>query len=237
MLKILVLEDEQKHLDVLTGYLARFGEEDPDFQYSLTSYAKGLSLLAEYDRSADLVFIDIQVPDMLGIDVAREIRKTDESVMIIFVTSLSQYAVAGYEVDAFDYILKPIKYASFSAKLSRALRVLKCRRPELVLDLRSKESFYRVAAEDVLYVESMGHDLFFHVHDKVIKHWGTLGKFEEELEKAHFVRCSTSFLVNLKFVQGIHRDEVIVNGRLIPISRTRRKNFLAALAQYRGGST
>jgi len=237
MLKILVLEDEQKHLDVLTGYLARYGEEHSDFQYTLTSYGKGLSLLSEYDRNADLIFLDIRVPDMLGIDVAGEIRKMDDNVMIIFTTSLSQYAIDGYSVDAFDYILKPIKYASFSAKLTRALRVLTCRTPKVILDLRSKNAAHRVAAEDVTYIESVGHDLSFHIHDSIIKQWGTLGKFEEELEAAHFVRCNTSYLVNLKFVQGIRKDEVIVNGEAIPISRTRRKNFLAALAQYRGGST
>ena len=237
MLKILILEDEQKHLDILTAYLARYREEHPDFQYVLNVYDRGLSLLSEYNCGADLIFLDIRVPDMLGIDVAREIRKSDENVMIVFITSLAQYAIDGYSVDAFDYILKPIKYASFSAKLNRIRRILSYRDCKTILELRSKESTYRVPADTVTYIESSGHDIYVHVNGQTIKQWGTLGKFEEQLREAHFVRCDTSFLVNLKFVQGVQKDTALVNGKVIPISRARRRDFLTALAQYRGGTS
>ncbi|MBP5291554.1 MAG: response regulator transcription factor [Lachnospiraceae bacterium] len=236
MLKILVLEDEKAQLDRLKKFLAQYGDENPSFEYSLTAYDRGVLLLTDYRRDADLIFLDIRVPDMLGIDVARKIRESDDKVMIIFVTSLTQYAIDGYSVNAFDYILKPLQYPSFSAKLKRALNVLSYREPSLMIDLRTKEGGRRISADSVTYVESSAHDILFHSGGEVIRQWGTLTKYEEILKDAHFVRCNTSFLVNLKYVHGVRKDEVDVDGNMLPISRSRRKEFLAALARYKGGS-
>ncbi|MGX8699430.1 MAG: LytR/AlgR family response regulator transcription factor [bacterium] len=236
MLKILILEDEKPQLERLEGFLRRYREENPDFAFTLETYERGLALLDAYRRDADLIFLDIRLPDMLGIDVARRIRQVDENVMLIFVTSLTQYAIEGYAVDAYDYILKPLQYPSFSAKLRRALRALSWREEELWLDLRDKEGGRRLAASGVTYVESSGHDLSFHTGGEVIRQWGTLSQYEALLAGAHFVRCHTSFLVNLKYVGAVRKDEVIVNGEAVPISRPKRKEFLAALAQYKGGS-
>lgn len=236
MLKITILEDEQSQLDRLTGFLARYQAEHPEFAYTLETYDRGILLLEGYQRDADLIFLDIRVPDMLGIDVARHIRKVDDEVMIIFVTSLTQYAIDGYSVSAFDYILKPIHYASFSAKLDRAMRILVHRAPQLILDLRTKESAYRIPADSVIYIEVAAHDLLFHTGRETVKLWGTLSKYEELLRDAHFARPSTSFLVNLKYVRGVKKDEILLSDIPIPLSRSKRKEFLAALAQYKGGS-
>ena len=236
MLKIIVLEDEKAQLDILKKFLARYSKENTAFEYSLTAYDRGVLLLTDYVRDADLIFLDIRVPDMLGIDVAKKIRKIDDKVMIIFVTSLTQYAIDGYSVNAFDYILKPLQYPSFSAKLTRALNMLSYMEPSMMLDLRTKEGGRRISADSVTYIESSAHDIFFHSGDEVIKQWGTLSKYEEMLKDAHFARCNTSFLVNLKYVQGVRKDEVDVAGNMLPISRSRRKDFLTALARYKGGS-
>lgn len=236
MLKIVILEDEKPQLDRLTGFLTRYQTEHPEFAYTLETYDRGVPLLDAYKRDADLIFLDIRVPDMLGMEVARHIRRADDNVMIVFVTSLTQYAVDGYSVGAFDYILKPVHYAPFSAKLERALRVISHREPELMLDLRTKESGRRIPAASVIYVEVSAHDLLFHTGSETIKQWGTLSKYEELLRQAHFARPSTSFLVNLKYVRGVKKDEVMMDGGPIPLSRSKRKEFLAALAQYKGGS-
>jgi DNA-binding LytR/AlgR family response regulator len=232
----MILEDNPEELRRLTDFLARFSAEEPGFQFTLETYNKGIAFLDNYRRDADIAFLDIRLPDMLGMDVARHIRSIDENVMIIFVTSLTQYAIEGYSVDAFDYILKPVQYPSFSSKLRRAMRELSYREPELWLDLRDKEGGKRISAGSVTYIESSGHDLDFHTGEGVIRQWGTLSKYEDMLSSAHFVRCHTSFLVNLKYVQAVRKEEIVVNGVVIPVSRPKRKEFLAALARYKGGS-
>ena len=239
MLKILILEDERPQLDKLTSFLARYQEENPSFEYVLECYDRGLELLSAYQCDADLVFLDIRVPDMLGMDVARRIRRMDEAVMIVFVTSLTQYAVEGYSVRAFDYILKPVRYASFSAKLERALRMLSHRKQELMLELRTKTDVRKVPADSVIYVETAArHDLLFHTGGEVLRQWGALSQYEGQLRQAHFARPCSSFLVNLKYVRGVKKDVVILGGTEIeiPLSRSKRKEFLTLLAQYKGGS-
>lgn len=242
MLKILILEDERPQLDKLTSFLARYQEENPSFEYVLECYDRGLELLSAYQCDADLIFLDIRVPDMLGMDVARQVRRMDEAVMIVFVTSLTQYAVEGYSVRAFDYILKPVCYASFSAKLERALRMLSHRKQELMLELRTKTDVRKVPADSVIYVETAArHDLLFHTGGEVLRQWGALSQYEEQLRKVHFARPCSSFLVNLKYVRGVKKDTVTLGGiggvsEEIPLSRSKRKEFLTQLAQYKGGS-
>lgn len=236
MLKILALEDERSQQERLSQFLTRYQQANPGFQYTLTLYSSGIQFLTDYRRDADLVFLDIRVPDMLGIDVAKELRKTDENVMIVFITSLTQYAIDGYSVDAFDYILKPLQYPSFAAKLERIQRSLSHRENAIALDLRTKEGGQRVRVDSITYIESAAHDISIHADGQVICVWGTLGKFEEDLKAVNFVRCNTSFLVNLKYVETVRKDEVVVAGDTLPISRSRRKEFLAALARYKGGS-
>lgn len=236
MLKIMILEDEKAQTDRLLQFLSNYHDEHEEFEYIAEAYSRGIAFLDAYKCDADLIFLDIRIPDLAGMDVAKKIREVDQNVMIIFVTNLTQYAIEGYSVEAFDYILKPIQYASFSAKLDRALRMLSYREPEISLTFREKEGGKRIPAGTITYVEVCAHDLLFHTGNGAIKQWGTLSKYEALLKSAHFARCHTSYLVILKFVRSIRKDSVDVAGVLLPISRPRRKEFLTAFAQYKGGA-
>lgn len=236
MLKICVLEDEAAQMERMKAYLQKFQSEHADFEYVLDAYKNAFDLLEHYKRDVDLLFLDIRVPDMSGMEVAHRIREADQNVMIIFVTNLTQYAIEGYSVNAFDYILKPLAYNSFSSKLERALRMLSYRSSDITLDLRTRDGGRRVSADSITYIEISNHDIIVHVGAEQIRQWGTLSKLEAQLRKAHFVRCSSSYLVNLKYVHKVRGDQLLVGGDTLSISRPRRKEFLNALAQYKGGS-
>ena len=233
MLKICVLEDEAAQMERMKAYLQKFQSEHADFEYVLDAYKNAFDLLEHYKRDVDLLFLDIRVPDMSGMEVAHRIREADQNVMIIFVTNLTQYAIEGYSVNAFDYILKPLAYNSFSSKLERALRMLSYRSSDITLDLRTRDGGRRVS---ITYIEISNHDIIVHVGAEQIRQWGTLSKLEAQLREAHFVRCSSSYLVNLKYVHKVRGDQLLVGGDTLSISRPRRKEFLNALAQYKGGS-
>lgn len=237
MLKIGILEDEPKQMQRIINFLEQFSQEHPSFSYTVEQYERGAHLLEQYRRDCDLLFLDIQLPDMLGIEAAHRIREMDQNVMIIFVTNLTQYAIEGYSVRAFDYILKPVSYPAFSAKLERALRILSHREQQVSIDIRCREGSRRLSSNMILYLEVFDHDLIIHTDQGDIKQWGSLSKYEKMLEGAHFARCNSCYLVNLKFVQGIERDTAVVGKNRLPISKSRRKAFLAALAQYKGGSS
>lgn len=235
MLKIGLLEDEQDQAERLILFLAQYRQSHPQFAYTLQRYSRALELLDHYERDFDLLFLDIRLPDMTGMEAAHRIRESDRNVMIIFVTSLTQYAVEGYSVQAFDYIVKPIGYESFAAKLERALRVLSYRQPGVVLDIKTREGSLRLSADMIHYFEVFDHDLLIHTDDGIIKQWGSLSRYEKQLAEAHFARCNSCYLVNLKFVRGVYGDEVLMGNDRLAVSKSRRKAFLQALAQYKGG--
>lgn len=236
MLRIGILEDEKQWSDELTGFLERYKSEHSDFSYTVKLFVTGGKLLFDYKQDYDLLFMDIRLPDMLGIDAAREIRKTDSNVMIVFVTNLTQYAIDGYEVNAFDYILKPLMYSPFELKLTRIVNMLARKGARKWLTLRTKQETFRIDADSVLYVEVSGHDLIFHTDSRDYRVWGTLSKVEEELSDASFSRCNACYLVNLKYVENVKSLTVLVKGTALAMSRTRRRDFMEELARYKGGS-
>lgn len=235
-MKIMILEDEQAELTRLKQFLDQYSAENEIVSFSLETYGRGSELLNAYQCDADIVLLDIRVPDMLGIEVAKRIRAMDDRVIIVFVTNYSQYAIDGYSVGAFDYILKPLHYSSFRAKMNRILRKLSHNEIGSFLVVKNKNTESRILVGSITYIEGTGHHITIHTNSKTVTQWGSLGAFEEKLKDAHFVRCHTSYLVNLKYVQGISEGNAIVADQEIPISRLRRRVFLEILAQYRGGT-
>ena len=236
MMNIVILEDQEEQAARLQQMLARYAESHPDFSYTSKHYDRSIPLLTEYKCDADVMFLDIQMPDMLGMDVAKRIRQMDNRVMIMFITMLTQYALEGYSVGAFDYVLKPVRYEEFSTKMDRVCRMLAHQTTSQTLELRTKEDIRRVSADDVTYIEVSNHDILIHTGSEVYRQWGNLKSYEEKLAAAHFVRCNACYLVNLKYVRGVSGDTVTVHQDELAISKAKRKDFLVALAQYKGGS-
>ncbi len=237
MIKVVMLEDEDEQAKRLVEYLNRYADEQNRQPFIIERYAQAFLLLDRYTCDADVLLLDIRVPDMLGMEVARRIRIKDSRVVIMFVTGLSQYAIEGYSVGALDYILKPVSYASFSAKLDRALRIISHETAGKQLVLRTQGGQIRLSASEIRYIEIMDHNIYIHVMDgREIRQWGTLAKFERLLQQDNFIRCHSCYLVNLKYVQEVRGDDIIVAGKNLAVSKPRRKAFLQAFAQYKGGS-
>ena len=120
VIKIAVVEDEIEMTNQLLKYVKQFFNEN-DLDYSVTTYNNAIKLLDNYDFSFDLIFMDINMPILDGMSASKKLREIDSEVTLIFITSLAQYAINGYEVNAFDFVLKPISYYNFALKLTRAI--------------------------------------------------------------------------------------------------------------------
>ena len=236
VLSIVMVEDQAEHAACLENLLIGYQNRHPGTAFQIRSYDNPFQFLSDYRCNADLIFLDIQMPEMDGMQAAKSIRAMDPKVMLIFTTALAQYAIAGYEVQAFDYILKPLKAEIFEAKLERALRMLNYGREEEWVEIRTKTETRRVSVGTITYIEVNNHEILVHTLSEAYTHWGNLREYEEKLASVHFARCNTCYLVNLQYVTCVTGDTVQVGKDVLTISRSRRKEFLTTLAKYKGGS-
>lgn len=180
----------------------------------------------------DLVFMDIDMPYLDGMSAAHKLRELDENVCLVFVTNLARLAVQGYEVAAYDFIVKPVSYEDFTGKMPRIVKRLESLARGRTLLVHSGTDIMRIAVDDIMYVEVMSHKLVYHLVRKNIVSYGTLKKVEEELADPCFVRCNKCYLVNLRYVMAIEENHAVVGGEKLLISYPRRTEFTKALTDY-----
>lgn len=231
MIRISVIDDEIQ---------VAFGIKDM-IQHALIAQNESASI-AVYDNAQtflhtfssgdnDIIFLDIQMPEMDGMTCAQEIRRRDSSVILIFITSMVQYAVQGYRVEATDYLVKPVEPALLAHSLHRALKHLNKNQK---LTIRSSNGLYSLNADDLLYVEAVNHRVILHTTGGSIQCTQTLTAIESQLQGSGFFRCHQGFLVNMRQIQHVDGNDLFIADNAIPISKYRRREFMQELTAYWG---
>ena len=234
-MRIAIVEDEDKSAELLYDYIKRF-EEEKKVKLETVRFRDGLNFISDYKADFDIVFMDIEMPHLDGMTTAQKLRELDENVCLIFVTNMAQYAIKGYEVDAMDFVVKPVRYFSFSLKLERALKT-RMRREKMELILPANENMKRLDLSDVTYIEVKNHTLVYHtVSGGTVSARGTMSAEEKRLKEKGFARSSNSYLVNLARVSAVDKNSLTVGGEELPISRTQKTEFMRALADFVGNS-
>lgn len=232
MIRIAIAEDEAAYRTQLHQYINQYAAESAQ-QISTTFFADGDELVEQYRAQFDIVLLDIEMTFMDGMAAAREIRQKDPEVVIIFITNMAQYAIRGYEVNAFDYVLKPVSYFAFAQRLGRAISRMK-KQEKACLTVAQRGVTHKLELERILYVESEGHNLVFATLDGSINASGTITELEKKLGGKGFYRCNKGALVNLDYVTAVRDGCAIAGNTAIPISRARKTDFLQALAAHLG---
>jgi two-component system, LytTR family, response regulator LytT len=230
MIKIAIVEDELYQAESLKSNIERFFANTKK-EYSVLYFENAQKFLNSYSADYSLIFMDINLPDIDGMNAAKEIRKKDKYVMIIFVTSLAQYAIKGYEVNAFDFIVKPVSYFNFALKFKRAVENLIDKEEKSIL-ISNKTSKRKMLISEIMYIEVSKHTLLFHLENEVFSTTGSLKTIQKELEDFPFELCNQCYLVNLKYVKKIVDFTVIVGSDSLLISHPKKKDFIHALNYY-----
>lgn len=232
MIKVAITENEAPVRKRIRELLNRFCKEQ-GCEFDITEYTNGKELVDAFRPVFDVIFLDIDMPQMNGLAAASRIREVDQQVIIIFITDLAQYALQGYRVQAYDYILKPVDYTALSFTLQKVLRILRNRPDDKSLLISFDGSTTRVPISEITYIEVAGHKLYCHTEADVYPLYSsTLNALEEELSPYHFVRCNNCYLVNLAQVKTVLKTSVIVGKEELTVSRPRKKDFLTALTNF-----
>ena len=232
MAHVVIVEDENASVWRLKDYLEQYEKEYQE-TFKTTVFHDGLEILDAYSPDFDIILMDIMLPHLDGMKTAKRIREKDSEVVIIFITNMANYAIHGYEVNALDFVVKPVKYFQFALKLKKALETVRNKK-EKFLFLPVDGEKRKVSVRDIYYLETYNHNLYVHTRDSVIEFYGTLQAMEKELESSFFVRCHSGYLVNLYHVTSYRDEYVVVGEERIPISRPKKKVFLKAVMDYIG---
>ncbi|MDE6424617.1 MAG: LytTR family DNA-binding domain-containing protein [Ruminococcus sp.] len=234
MYHIVLCDDENTLIAELKSYLRRYADEHKiEFTYHV--FYDGTELLANYNPDFDLIFLDIKMSVMNGIETAQQIRKTDSNVGLIFLTSITQYVWQGYEVNAVNYLIKPLKYVRLKMELDRYFARYRGK-DEQYLAFSNGCGKFKVLYKDIRYAETNKRNVLLHFEDKEQIIYQSMKEFSAVLEKEPcFARCHASFLVNLAYVKSVENLEaVLTTGERIPVSQPKRKDFMIKMTDYWG---
>ncbi len=197
-------------------------------EYRIIEFECGEALLRK-STSLDILFLDIEMPGINGVETAKLIRQTNNHAVIIFVTSYPDYVFQGYEVKALNYILKPYKESKIIELLKEALVELKAKAEQYYM-LEQKSGMLKLALNEVFYFQSDRRNIVANTKGGVITFYHKLNELEKELP-AFFVRIHNRYLVNMNYVTQVNADVVVCTGQHIPISRAYQQSVFIAFAK------
>ena len=231
MIKFAICDDEPLMAQELAGHLADYMKENLITAYSVSSFSDGRALLDAIDRF-DVIFLDIQMEQPDGMETARLLRRRGDHSLLVFVTVLKELVFDAFQVEAYDYLLKPLDSARFKQTMDRVLHSLEQRAAEDIVIQRGTGCEV-VLLSDIVYCEVLGRKIYLHKSD------GTVSDYYDKLEDlerrvdGRFFKCHRSFLVNLDYVRGCQDGQVLLaQGERIPASRLRERELTQALLRY-----
>ncbi|WP_298780914.1 LytTR family DNA-binding domain-containing protein [uncultured Polaribacter sp.] len=230
-MKCIIIDDEPLALELLEDFISKI-----PFLELIASCSNGFEATAILqEQKVDLIFTDIEMPDFSGIDF---IKSLEIKPMFIFTTAYSHYAVEGFNLNAIDYLVKPIPFHRFLKASTRAQNLLKLKKEDepLILKKETLEEFIFVKSEyenlkinlsDIKYIESLKDYIKIHTHkEKPILTLSSLKNFEEKLGKTNFIRVHKSYIVSLKHIYSVQRNRIIIDDNWIPIGLNYRDDFI-----------
>lgn len=234
MYQIAICDDDQSFIQDLKINLERYAA-DTGREFCFFEFHDGIELIENYQPDFDLIFMDIKMEKLGGLETAEEIRKTDSTVGLFFLTSLSQYVWKGYEYGAINYLLKPMKYGRLKMELDRFFSRYPGRE-EGYLSFSNDNGKYKVLYKNLRYAETQKRNVLLHFDGQEQVIYKNMKEIASLLEaQRQFARCHASFIVNMAYVKSVENLEaVLTTGERVPISQPKRKEFMAKLADFLG---
>ena len=227
IIKIVIIDDEPLAIELLVDYLSRLNDIELIGQFF--DAREGLAFLQS--QQADLVLLDINMPDLNGIELAKLIN---DQTRLIFTTAHTEYAFQGFELDAVDYLHKPISFDRFSRAINKFRLLLASRQKNKTISIRCDGETRVINLADILYVEAARKYVVYHCQSgektsENLIHLGSMKATESKLSQLGFIRIHKSFIVNPMHIKRFSRFEVEIGERSLPLGETYKKAFFSQI--------
>lgn len=231
MKTIVVCDDVEIERLLLKEILCQYFEEINE-EVSIVEYDSGETLIADVEEgyvAMDLLFLDIYMKKLNGMETARKLRQIQCKVPIIFLTASPDYAIGSYEVQASGYLLKSFSEEKLMKLLNRILKTDMKRR----VAIKNRRQYRYPCTDDIMYIDSDKHNVTLHLSDgSEIITVDKLGEIEKRINEKRFLRCHQSYLVNMDYIKDVEDDFIMEDGTLVPIRVRGRKEILDTYYDY-----
>ncbi len=231
-MRIAICDDETVQIDIITSHVSAFKKDYPDL--SLTTFSCSEDLLAAYNKEEpfDLIFMDIEMKRLNGIDAAAALRRMDGNVIIVFISAHSGYVSGAFNARAFHYLLKPVKKEDFDRVFIEAAKLYNKNHFKYVVEIKNRTQIIEV--RDIMYIETYKRKMAIYTADGKIYHsYGSLDKETEKLTPYGFVRTHQGFLVNANYIADIDLKCIHLKKEIkVPLSEHRKNEVLRFFNTY-----
>ena len=237
LFRIAIVENEPADAEKLHALLDRYFQEVKE-SFSIDTYGNAFDFIEDAPKY-NLVFMDIEMPGITGMEASFKIRESNESLpLIIFVTNMAQFAIDGYKVSALDFCLKPITYEDLFIPMEKARNILQLGKERYYI-VKTKTELIKIPVSKIIYIEMVRHDIHVHYVDdrgeeKLVRHRGSMKDAEKPLAGSSLVRVNSGCLINSTYFSTYNVSEgtcQLKNGTTLVVSRSNRKSLLDAIAK------
>lgn len=230
MIRIAICDDEKYMSDHIRTMVLDFFR-GKNMETVIHQFSSGEELL-KYDKQIDILFLDIQLEGIGGMETARKLRRRKFRGFLIFITVLREMVFQSFEVQAYDYLVKPIQARQFARTMERLLNSMQSVSEANLLIQKGYQSRI-ISFEDIVFGEVIDRKIYLHlISSEIIDYYDRIEKLEGKLD-SRFFRCHRSYLINLKYLKSYKNGVAYMEGGMeIPVSRLRSKEFSGVILQY-----
>ncbi|MDD3360799.1 MAG: LytTR family DNA-binding domain-containing protein [Hespellia sp.] len=235
-MRIAVCDDDIYFIKKIEKYIYLYSKSKKE-PVLLSSYTTGFELMENcgHNQSIDVIFLDVLLGRENGVDIAKKIRENNSNVIIVFISSVEKYAVSGYDVNAFHYLLKPVTYSKFVSVVKSVEQELSKRKTDFFGD-KTNLGMVLIRYYELCYIETYERNTIIHTTNGDYISYRTMKEHDRILNDVRFYRCHAAYIINMQYVYRVQGLSIFLKqGNEILISKNRKSKFMLALTEYIDG--